>query len=379
MAVRRCLAWSLAITALGASPVSAQACEALKSAETRELIDAIDRTSIVNPVWDDYSIANHPVVLISQSRDTLQPSCAAIWRKGKPLQLVQAARSMRMSTPLYALWNVDPVGPRADAGNGGIAAALRRAPREIEEALRSAGETRAMFVPSPLNLDSIGALGRALKAMQVKIVPMLAQLVVHESFHLHSQMPSWLDQQQRYRWPVWDRQPDRKALVALCYGPAGPVATKHKEELDAIKRAWRGLWATPDSATRTAALNAAREFVNLRRERYRMVASVRIPSPPGDSAGCQRAEDIMELEEGATQWIGYSTLVRSGVSTPAEVGVGSGEAFYDTGMLQLWILEYLLGADGIREITRALARSTSPDQSDATIFAHVQAVLARVR
>ena len=368
------------ILAFSASPVAAQACERLQTSESRELIDVLERASAVSPVWDDYSLANHPVVLIAQSRDTTQPSCSAIWRSGKPLQLVPATRGMRMSTPLYALWNIDSIGPRADEGNKGIAGALRRAPREVEEALGSAGETRAVILPSPLYLDSIGNLGRALKAMQVKIVPMLGQLAVHESFHLHSQMPSWLDQEQRYRWPAWDRQPDRKALVAQCYGPPGPVAVKLQQERDALQRAWRAMWNAPDAQSRSTAISAAQEFVEARLARYLMVDSVRIPSPPHEAVGCRRAENIMELEEGAAQWIGYSTLVRAGVMTREEVGVAAGEAFYDLGMLQLWVLEYLIGAEGVRGITQSIARSASPDSPDAAIFAHFfRAVMERRR
>jgi hypothetical protein len=371
----RAAATALSILALCTHPLAAQACERLQSAESQALLEAFDRTSAVESVWDDYSLANHPVVLIAQSSDTLQPSCSAIWRQGKPLQFVPAPRGMRLSTPLFALWNVDSIGPRADAGNKAIATALRRAPRELEDALRSAGETRAVIIPSPLYLDSIGNLGRALSAMKVKILPMLGQLAVHESFHLHSQMPSWLDQPQRYRWPAWDRQPDRRALVAQCYGSAGPVAAKHKEELDALKRAWRALWNASDSQSRLTAIAAAKEFADARSERYRLVDSVRIPSPPGEPVGCPRAEAIMELEEGAAQWIGYSTLVRAGIITAAEVGVASSEPFYDYGMLQLWVLEHLLGAEGVREVTRSIARSTSPDSGNATIFANFRVAL----
>lgn len=375
---RRVIA-ALWLLALSGNPLAAQVCQGTPPDESRQLLEALDRASTVDPVWDEYTIANHPIVLISQSRDTLQPSCATIWRKGKPLQRVPASRGMRLSTPLFALWNVDAIGPRADSGNKAIATALRRAPQELEDALRSAGETRAVIIPSPLYLDSLGGLGRALIAMKVKVVPMLGQLAVHESFHLHSQMPSWLDQPQRYRWPAWDRQPDRRALVAQCYGPAGPVANKHAEELDALKRAWRSSWNSLDQQARVEALRAAQQFISARRERYRLVDSIRIPSPPGDGVDCRRAEDVMELEEGATQWIGYSTLVRAGVITTADVGVGSSEAFYDSGMLQLWVMEYLLGVDGVRDVTRAIARSASPAASDATIFAHFQVMLERLK
>jgi hypothetical protein len=379
MTSRRSSEVALSILLLLARPLAAQGCDRLHGDESRELIAALDRAAAVEPIWDEYTFANHPIVLIAQSRDTLQPSCAAIWRYGKPLEVVPASRGMRMSTPLYALWNVDSIGPRADDGNKGIAGALRRAPRELENALRKSGETRAVMLPSPLYLDSIGNLGRALSTMGVKIVPMLAQLAVHESFHLHSQMPSWLDQRQRDRWPAWDRQPDRRTLVAQCYRAAGSVSDKHKQELDALKRAWQSLWNAPTAQSRATAIAAAREFIAARIERYRLVDSVRIPSPPGADIPCRRAEDIMELEEGAPQWIGHSTLVRAGVMTYASVGVAAGEPFYDSGMLQLWILEQLLGAEGVRRLTGSIARSRSPENPDATIFSLFQATVDRIR
>lgn len=52
------------ILAFSASPIAAQACERLQTSESRELIDVLERASAVSPVWDDYSLANHPVVLI---------------------------------------------------------------------------------------------------------------------------------------------------------------------------------------------------------------------------------------------------------------------------------------------------------------------------
>jgi hypothetical protein len=72
----------------------------------------------------------------------------------------------------------------------------------------------------------------------------------------------------------------------------------------------------------------------------------------------------MELEEGATQWLGHATSLRAGLTTAATLrgsyaGVQA-ESFYQTGPLQLWVLDGLLGHDALRRITTLIAHSTGP-------------------
>ena len=89
----------------------------------------------------------------------------------------------------------------------------------------------------------------------------------------------------------------------------------------------------------------------------------------------ERASASVPLEEGATQWLGHATTVRAGLTTTARLrGPYSGtqpERFYQTGPLQLWILEGLRGPKAMRRITASIARSKGPEGSLFPQFARL--------
>jgi hypothetical protein len=303
------------------------------------------------------------------------PACARIWRYKRPPQEISLSSGVRLSTPLYAMWNGDAVGKNPNQVNAGITTALRPVPRELEEALRAGGDTRAVIVPVPLRYEDLGNFGKALQSMNVKTTPMLAQIAVHESYHLHSQIPSWLDQPRRYDWPAWDMQPDRRTLVERCYNAAGAVHDTHKKELASLQRAWRLLMGTRDATSDARAIADARAFIAARRERYVLLGGVTVPSPPAVPVSCERAEDVMELEEGAPQWIGYATALNAGLISVAQVGSGGSEAFYASGTWQLWIIERLIGADSMRAVTRDIGRSAQPSGPNGAVFGRFTAIV----
>jgi hypothetical protein len=363
------------IAGLTAAPLPAQHCDVMHGADVRALAAALDAAAAAGPVWGDYTIANHPVVFVSQTPDTTAGACAAVWRYGQALEVVPLSRGMRLSTPLYAMWNVDPVGPNPAAGNGAIVSTLRSAPPELEDALRARGSTRAVIVPAPLRFEDLGALGRSLQSMNIRPTPLLAQLAIHESYHLHSQFPAWLDQQRRYEWPPWDVQPDRKRLVAQCYGATPAVTETLRREMAALEHAWLLLMGDRDSVTDAMARDSARVFVRLRRDRHALLDGVTIPSAVGPMT-CRRAEDVMELEEGAPQWIAYATAQQAGLIGVEGVGRRAAEAFYASGTFQLWILQRLLGPEAMRNLTHEITRSTEPEGDHGAIFARFSKLLS---
>jgi hypothetical protein len=192
---------------------------------------------------------------------------------------------------------------------------------------------------------------------------------------LHSQIPTWFDQAHPYAWPRWDRQPDRKELVARCYAGTPAVAAALRDETAALLTAWDGLNGERTPERDSAARESARSFVRLRRARYALADSVRIASP-GGSVSCERAENVMELEEGAPQWMAYATAVRAGVMGIEGVGRVNGESFYTTGVFQLWIMERLMAADAFRAVTARITRAESPDAPTGSIFAVFSSLMA---
>ncbi|NOT10130.1 MAG: hypothetical protein HOP28_18205 [Gemmatimonadales bacterium] len=358
-----------------ASRLAAQDCTVTMAApEVRSLAAALDKAAAVGPVWSDYTIANHPVVFVSQTPDTTASVCASVWRFRKPPVVVAMSRRVRFSTPLYGMWNGDSVRRDPSQGNAGIASSLRPIPPELEQVLRGMGEIRVVFLPVPLRFETLGALGRSLQAMKIDPTLMMSQLAVHESYHLHSQIPTWLGQPGRYDWPAWDVQPDRKALVEQCYAGTPAVTDLRRREMEALLAAWDTLMAERSAASDARAIASAKTFISTRRERYALLAAVTIPSPAGP-VSCERAEDVMELEEGAPQWMAYVTAVRAGLMQATQVGRASNESFYVTGTFQLWILERLLGNSAMRALTKKITRAARPDGPEGAIFQRFSAIV----
>jgi hypothetical protein len=361
---------------VASQPLGAQQCADLDRPEARRLVAALDTMAAVPPVWSDFTIAHHPIVLVTQSADTNAPGCAAIWRFRRPLRVVPIERGVRFSTPLYGMWNGDPVGPNARVKRLPGTSDAPILPAALERVLRDEGDTRVVIIPAILDFDRLGALGNALRQMQIDPVTLLAPLAVHESYHLHSQFPAWLDQRGRYTWPGWDTQPDRRAMVARCYGGSDEVREALAAEMAALEKAWLSSLEATDDAARARVRQEARAFVAARRARYALLDTVRVPSPEGPVT-CERAEDVMELQEGATQWIGHATAVRAGVVRASSAGRSSNEAFYVTGVFQLAIMQRLLGDEEMLRVTEAITRSTQPSGPEGAVFGRFAALVAR--
>jgi hypothetical protein len=168
-------------------------------------------------------------------------------------------------------------------------------------------------------------------------------------------------------------QPDRKVLIERCYNAAGAVNDAHNKELGALERAWNLLGGMRDSVSDAQALGEARAFIAARRERYALLKDVTVPASPTIAMSCEMADDVMELEEGAPQWIASITTARAGVAS-AQVGRGN-EPFYASGSWQLWIIERLIGAEAMRALTREIARSAQPSGPDGAIFGRFASVI----
>jgi hypothetical protein len=325
-------------------------------------------------VWDDYRLARHPLLLVADSAyrgAAGTPVCAAIWRADAPLEIVELPARPRLSTPLYGMIGLDPPGP------GGHDAAQAQALTQdlhpaTATALRSRGITRVVVLPFPMDFSRLGALGAALRQAGRDGAVMQADFAVHESFHLHVQFPAWLDQHRAYAWPAWDRQPDRTEMRDRCYAGTPEIASMLKAEHAALLAAYDLLDSASTARGRDTVIARARRFVELRTARRRHLDTVRVAQ--GERRiSCALAEDIMELEEGVAQWIGHATAVRSGLASRAEkrgsYGLLQPEAFYQFGPLQLWVLDWLIGAEGMRDFTASLARSDSPEGPNGGLFA----------
>jgi hypothetical protein len=344
------------------------------SLATRE-IAALGRVAAVEPVWDNYRLARHPLLLLADSTHhgaAGTPVCAAIWRAGKPLRIIELAERPPFSTPLYGMINLDAAGAAPVGSAIEFAAAWKPAPASVAAALRAEGVTRAVVLNVPLDFHQLGVLGAVLTRMHADPARMHADLATHESFHLQVQIPAWLDQHQSYEWPGWDIQPDRAELRQRCYAGTPAISAALESELAALLAAFNDVAADSTRHDPVAGLSHARQFVEARAVRRRLQDTMTV-ARAGGRISCALAEDLMELEEGTAQWIGQATSLRAGLTTMTTLlGSYSGtqpEAFYKTGPLQLWVLDGLLGQDGMRRLTRSIARSRGPDGAKGGLFA----------
>lgn len=344
-----------------ASAQTATCAAAFTDSLSQRTLQAFARVALVQEIWDDYSLARHPLLLVADSTFRGSPDapvCAAIWRKDQPLERLALAARPPMSTPLYGMVSTEPVGARPTNPQ----LAIRPLPASVALALGAAGITRTLVLQVPLDFGTLGRLGEMLRTARADPALILADLAVHESFHLHAQFPTWLDQARSYAWPEWDVQPDRAAFRQHCYAGASEVTAALDAERTALLAAFDALYgATRDSA---AAVRHTRRFVDLRLTRRAMQDTIRI-AHGASRVPCGEAEDILELEEGTVQWIGHATTVTAGLTTLASLrgnyGGTQAERFYQTGPLQWWILDGLLGRDAVRRLTTAVARSARGD------------------
>jgi hypothetical protein len=341
-------------------------------------IRALERVAAVEPRWDDYSLERHPLLLIADSSHRGRPEtpvCAAIWKAGRPLETLELPARPGFSTPLYGMISLDSIGPGAIPNAGALASTMQEVHPGVGAALRARGIARLVVLAVPLDFARLGSLGEMLKRMKADPALIHADLAVHESFHLHAQFPAWLDQPRTYSWPAWDVQPDRRELRDRCYAGSPAVASALESELAALVAAFDAVRADSDAPDRAVGLQHARRFVELRAARRRLLDTVTV-SQNERQISCAYAEDLMELEEGAVQWIGHATTVRAGLTTLARLrGSYAGaqpEAFYRTGPLQLWVLDALLGAETMRRISASIARSTAWGAPHGGVFAQFE-------
>jgi hypothetical protein len=269
--------------------------------------------------------------------------------------------------------SLDSAGPGAHADAAALAPATHGLRPADLATLRARGVVRAVVLAVPLDWSRLGAFGEALRKAGADPVGRHADLAVHESFHLHVQFPAWLDQPRTYAWPAWDMQPDRRELRERCYAGLPELATALDTEVAELLAAFDGLHSDGSRSVEQARHHALR-FVELRLARRKLQDTLTV-AQGSRRIPCGLAEDLMELEEGAVQWIGHATALRAGLTTLGRLrgsyGASQPDVFYRTGPLQLWLLEGLLGPKAMRSLTASLARAAAPDAPDGSLFALV--------
>ena len=311
----------------------------------------LDKLATIDaPPWSDYRTEQHPLVLLGPDRPA-PPTCALVWR-GRELARLALAEPVEKADP-FRYWTSDPIGPRAVPVMKALGELMRSAPRDLATALASIGVTRAMMLRIDFDPGPFAALDLSRYFGSLDVLRFL--WVVHETFHLCSQFPVWLDQPARYAWPAWDHQPSRPELVARCYG--GKAAPLARDERAALFEAFGAVYRRRD---RSAACAAVRSFLAARAARYASLADSRVATAE-TPIGCEQAEAIMELEEGVPDYIANAIALDVGAVSLDQVEAAFQhpiiEPFYAHGAFQLLVLRRLLDRDALRAATERIATS----------------------
>jgi hypothetical protein len=344
--------------------------------ELADIVGALDAAAATEPVWDDYTIAQHPIALVDAASATggeEAGGCAAIWRAGEPLERLGLAEPAPLTAMFYSFWNGDRAGDAAQAGWLGLLNTMAHTAPELEAAARARGDSRMLVLGIPLVYADHGELGAILAQAAPPPLVLLTLFAVHESYHLHSQFPTFLDQPRRYSWPGWHRQVDRNQLIATCYQASEEVSAVHAAELELLLEAWDHLWGAPGRTRDVAsARRAAAAYVAQRRARYDLLAEVSVPAA-GGPVSCELGEAVWELTEGAASWVAGAAAVRGNVMSreqARDVYVRAlNPAFYQSGSFQLWVLDGLLGGDAVRSMGADIGRSNDAREN---IFARFE-------
>jgi hypothetical protein len=303
------------------------------------------------PPWSDYRTERHPVVLLGPDRPA-PLTCALVWR-GHELVRLALGQPAEMKADPFRFWTSDPIGPHAVPAMKWVGALMTSAPQDLATALASIGVTRAMILRIDFDQGPLAKLD--LPRYFGSFDGLRFMWVVHETFHLYSQFPVWLDQPARYAWPAWDHQPSRPELVPTCYG--GKDAPLAKDERAALFEAFGAVHRRSD---RSAACSAVHRFLAARAARYASLADARVATAE-TPIGCEQAEAIMELEEGVPTYIANVIALELGVVSLDQVEAGFQqpvlEPFYGHGAFQLMVLRRLLDRDALRAATERIAKS----------------------
>jgi hypothetical protein len=338
-------------------PATTDACDAFfGSASVTRLVGYLARLpEIKMPLWTTYRAERHPVVLLGPAHPAA-PRCALVQAGGREVARAALDESVTVQAGIFGFYAAAAPGPRALPEMVGLGAVMRAAPAGLRALLARHALDRAMLQRVDFDPALLTALGvDPLRYVDTREV--LSFLwIVHETFHLHAQFPTWLDQPTAYAWPAWDRQPDRAATVKTCYG--GADGRQVGAERSALRAAFEALHLRGD---RSAGCAAARSFVALRENRYQANAASRVASGAG-AVSCEVAEAVMELEEGVPDYVARGTALALGLLSAERMLYAYDHPmtplFYGFGGFELLVIRRLLGAAAMPALTERIAAST---------------------
>ena len=329
---------------------SAECEQAWAQAPARDLVELLaNATSTQTPVWSGYGLADGAYVLHAGSSESGN-ACLGLWRGGRAQGFAALPDEPNLNTLLYG-YHLPP------EGNERLAEWAQ--PASIRTWLEKAGVERATLMPT--EVDDFPFPLTALVKVQVAL---------HEGFHVEVQSPGWAEG--KTSAPVWDLQPDLKALQA-CYSGSPAVKKELEEERTALVSHVEAL-LDGDSAR---ACSTGAEFLSRRASRRGLVEDIDVPRHDDTPGTCAEAEAIMELEEGAADYASWTALHELALVTREQLlgryRADQSEIFYLTGAMQLHAAS-LMHPEPMSRLSQDIVESATP--AEGSIEAVFGGVLA---
>lgn len=183
--------------------------------------------------------------------------------------------------------------------------------------------------------------------------------IIHEGFHLHITLPRWIEKDNNILWPKWDIQPNRKNLVFECYESSSEIKNLYKEELSSLIKVFETLYLDKNPLKENIK-KYANDFILKRELRYKLTNDKNLSMIKENIVNCEKAEAIMELEEGIPDFMAQIISSESKIISINQIKdfkeSNIVEPFYSFGALELLIL-YKLDKNNFKNIIENITTS----------------------
>ncbi len=322
-------------------------CDSLWSKpKTKAFVEALEAsTSKEFQIWPEYGIKDGKYILnAGKNSDSLY--CLGLWKSGKNIEKICSEDVPSMLTPLYSYYlNYDDVNRMDSIFFQTASMSPDFTNWMVKHDIESAIYMPTEFPDFPFEIPA-----------KTK-----AQLAVHESFHTETMLKYWYTG--KSQWPAWDKQPDR-SKISLCYSNSKTVEKLIAKELEALSNMLEALL----NDEKQNAIKYGSQFLTTRTLRYSNLNDVEIDLNTGSMGSCEKAEAIMEIEEGLADYGSWSVMYEMGIFTQEELlkryRAQQKERFYSTGSMLMHTMHLMSG--DVTRIVNAIVESESVETGNLT-------------
>lgn len=252
------------------------------------------------PSWFNHKLSEHPVFVLDSSS-----SCAGYWIPNEGWSTINANGSYRVNGPYSYIQIYDPKFRQVSYGD----TANEPIRKQLQSVLQSSGLNHAMIwawgVWEPdMNDPKIREYAEKSPDLNASALG----VAIHEAMHMFVQHES------NKVWTRFGTTSMRDEDLQACYVGTPAIKAIHAQEVEALMKAFT---AMTDADTRMF----AREFLDLRRQRYTLQSSVTYKDWNGVEhiGDCKENEARQELGEGVPQFTGNALMLDLKLATRQQI------------------------------------------------------------